>query len=331
MLKATFAQLAAELSSYPDFQWALPGELFVVWMGPCSAAERVFWNTGTHGQECAPPLALLRFARLYANDWPWPNVGIKAIVADAEAFDEVGYGFVGADGSRSSWPPMWGYRRDDKRYWSFVDNNSAWGNMAVVPTAHKILRREMDAYRPTFVLASHETVTNEPDRQPYWAGCGLMTIEAYPISMDEIQALIGIPNPAGDPIGFIDYLGRRWLWLLGLPRWKRNARILKDNEDYQLLTKVMERFRELGGRVMGHKWMRYQEAMGALAIGPGRVVVSPKADWMTVASYAARHYGCPAITTETFDPGEIGVFGLDQRIIQNTQFVTTVAEVLCSR
>lgn len=329
MLEPMFAELAEEIAACAPVKW-LTGQLFVASLGPQDAPHRVWWDSGTHGQESSTPLGLLRFCRRHGTEWPWEGVGLRAVVADAQGLDELGYGFVGVDKSRSCWPPMWGYRLDDDRYWTYVDNNSAWGNVAQshLPEVHSKLRQAMHDWEPTLVYASHETDNHERRRHPFWVGAGLMIIETYPIKPGTLLQLEGIPNPAASPVGFIAYLARRWGWLFGLPRWKRNARILQDNPHWQLVGRVADHY---DGRMLGEPWMKYMEMIGYLTVGPGRMLHSRSlaaSEWLTVTDYATTHFGCPGITTEAFPPGEIGMLGLDCRASETELFATAIVEAL---
>ncbi|HID64402.1 MAG TPA: hypothetical protein EYP49_16925 [Anaerolineae bacterium] len=331
MIATTFKHLLDDLRGHAGFHWLRPGELCAVHLGPTSAAERVWWDVSTHGQECAPALALARFVREYGEEWPWPNVALVAVIADAQGLDELGYGFVGVDASRACWPPLWHYHQDDGRYWTFVDNNSAWGNMAEphLPEVHRLLRQHMAWWHPTFVYASHETVNNEWSRHPFWTGCGLMVIETYPIAEALWPQLVGIPGPLEDPLGFIAYLFGRWGWaLLHIPRWRRCAKLLAKTPGYRIVSRIMERYT---GPVMGVDWMRHIEAGGEISVGPGRFLHAPRmqrADWLTLTDYAVRHFGAVGVTTETFPPGELGVVGLDSRAEQTFLFARAVVEAL---
>lgn len=333
-MEITFERLAAELSEAARVEWLLPGRLPLARFGPPAAPRRVWWDAGTHGQECATPLALLHFARAEGADWRWPDVTLAAVVVDAEGFDELGYGFVGVDGSRSCWPPLWRYGQDKRRYWTFVDNNSAWGNLAAshLPEEHLALRRALRDFGPTFVYSSHETIWDTAEYDPFWSGCGLLVIETYPLPAGAMQAVIGVPEPTGDPVGFLGYLFRRWAGLVaGRPRWKRNARLLADVPGWRVVSKVMERYKASGSPLMGAAWMRYVELQGDLTAGEARLLHGPEmmeADWLTVTEYAARHFGVPGVTTETFPPGEIGLVGLDWRKAQTFEFVLAVLDAL---
>jgi len=331
-MKPTFEQLADQLPRASS--QIVPGVLQIK-LGPRDATHRVFWDSGTHGQECATPLALLKFAQryAYATDWQWPHVSLTAVVADGKGFDEMGYGFVGVDGEESCWPPLWRYGQDDQRYWSFVDRNSAWGNTARghLPETHIALRQSLHDCDPTFVLSSHETVTNETLRQPFWPGCGLLVIENYPLSAELYEGIIGIP-PGDDILKFAGYLARRWYTLLsGQPRWKRNAKLLADVPGWQIVSGIVTRYFERGAPLMDEKWMRYLELQGELSVGQGRILFGPmfyRSDWMVITEYATRHFGCPGVTTETFPHGEIGLVGLDWRIEQTFDFACAMMDTL---
>jgi hypothetical protein len=331
-MKLTFEELANTIPNW--LQFPLHEDLIRVQFGKKNAPVRLLWDSGAHGAECAAPLALLEFVQQNQRSWKWPHVNLVAVVADGKGFDDSGYGFVGADKHESSWPPLWGYRQDDGRYWTFVDRNSAWGNAARshLPDSHLALRNLMDEFKPTFVLSTHETVTNERKRGLFWPGCGIMVIENYAIAPELYNKIIGMPDPISNPLGFVAYLIRRWkTFLLPIPRWKRNANLLAAHPDWQLVTDIVARYKEGGNPVMGQKWLRYLELFGELSVGEGRVLHGPgfyASDWMVVTDYATRNFGCPGITTETFPCGEIGCVGLDWRIKQNVEFVKATLDVL---
>lgn len=314
------------------FQQITPEGAFVIRLGPENAEKRLYWDNCTHGQEFAAPLALLEFVEKYAKDWRWPSVNVMAVFVDSEGYSEVGYGFWGVDGNASCWPPLWGYRQDKARYYTYTDFNSTWGNMALghLSPLHKAMRDVLTEYSPTFLLSAHETVENETDRGLFWPGCGIMILEKYPLSKKMYEELIGIPDPAEDLLGFCGYLFRRWLtFITGRARWHRNAKILAKNDDFGLITKIVKRYTDGGNPLFGKKWQRIMELQGYITTGPGRAFFGrEKSDWMTVMDYATRRFGIPTITTETFPVGEIGLVGMDWRKKQQLAFAEAVLDTL---
>lgn len=305
------------------------GSMPVIFLGPEAAPQRLYLDVGCHGQELAPPLALLDFVKKHGRNWKWPNVQVLATIVDMPGIEEVGYGFWGVDGAASCWPPLWGYRQDNNRYYTYTDFNSTWGNMALghLSPLHKTMRDVLTEYEPTFILSLHEGVENETDRGFFWPGCGLMVIERYPLAPETHKKLLGIPNPIEGLTGFCEYLFRRWFtFLTGRPRWKRNAKILAENKDYKLITDIVGRYVDSGNALLGKKWLRIMELQGIITTGPGRLFFGRdrNSDWMTVMDYAVRLRGIPGVTTETFPVGEIGLVGIDQRKSQQLAFVESV-------
>lgn len=322
----TFAELREQLGGI-----SLAEGVLAVKFGCPEASARLFWDTGCHGQENAPPLALLRFARTHAVEWPWPDLQVLAIVADGRGLDELGYGFIGSDGSESCWPPLWNWQFDRRGFWHYTDRNSAWGLAGRhLPESHLVLRQALHDFNPTFVYSSHETVGMH-EREPFWVGSGPLLIESYPMTTEEVGNVRGIPDPGQDLLGFIGYLGRRWFtFITGQPRWKRNAKIMRDNPGWQLLSRIVARYENYGQALMDEAWMRYLELLGELSIGRGRILHDDilNSDWLILPEYAVRHFGIPAMTSETFTPGGIGMIGLDTRIKQTYHLALSICDVL---
>jgi len=309
----------------------LAGPYFAYRTQPGKACpQRLFLLGGTHGQEIAGPLAVME---LLKQEWRWPNVEMVAIIQDPEGYKEEGYGFVGVDKHSSMWPPLWAYRMNEEVYWLYVDENSAWGNTVAVPERHQFMRDEMDALQPTFVLSLHETVRSEVRRDVFWAGSGILFIECYPIDFLELNKAVDIIGaPLHDPMGWAfrtlkDWLRPMWKGL----RWQDAAKALTSNPYYQLVTRTTERYMQDGGKVCGVAWMRYMETMGVPTIGPGRMLHHPiqtQAEWKTATDYAVGKYGCPAVTTETFQSAELGLRGVDDRVDQQLRYITAVLDTL---
>ena len=292
--------------------------------------QRLYLLGGTHGQEFAGPLAV---QKLLQQDWRWPNVAMVAIIQDPEGYKEEGYGFVGVDEHSSMWPPLWGYRMNQEVYWLYVDENSAWGNTVAVPPRHKFMRHVMDMVDPTFVVSLHETVRSETRRDLFWCGAGLLFIETYPLDFAELQGAVDvIGSPLSDPIGWSfrtlkDWIRPMWKGL----RWQDAQKALAGNPHYQLVTRTTERYMQNGGKVCGSAWMRYLEEMGEPTVGPGRMIHDPimlQAEWKTATDYAVGKFACPAVTTESFQPAELGLRGVDERVDQQFRYVTAVLDTL---
>jgi len=297
--------------------------------GENDAPQRLWLNTGTHGQELAGPLAL---AELMKRGWIWPNVRMVATLSDPYGYLSEGYGFSSVEGEESCWPPLWGYRMDGKGYWSYYDRNSLWGNtdLETVPLSHRAERMAMDVLGPTFVLSLHETVRSEVERDPFWAGAGLLVIETWPVSAAEIGAARSGPaSLVGAAYSLL------WNWIesaLGRPKYLRAARALRDNPHYQTVSNIVSRY-ERSWKVTGEQWMKYlaMSMSGDIAVGPGRILHGPamaQAEWHTITDYALSHFGCPGITTETFPTGTVGLRGIEERVAQQLAFVEATLDVL---
>jgi len=119
--------------------------------------------------------------------------------------------------------------------------------------------------------------------------------------------------------------------MFGIRRYRFASRAVKDNPHYQLTTEVADRYCELGGKLTGDKWIRYQEFMQQLTIGPGRLLHGPirlMSEWRTATDYAASNFGCPGVTTETFPCAEAGLRGIDQRVEQQLAYCHAVLDTL---
>lgn len=322
--------LKPDLRNLP-YTWTQDG---VYWAerGSPQASQRLYLLVGTHGQEIAGPMAL---ERLLKDDWRWPNVRLMAVWQDPRAYDEEGYGFVSVDGKRSCWPPLWGYRQDKQMYWFYVDENSAWGNTVAVPPAHQTMRDLMAKCKPTHMLTLHETVRSEVERDLFWPGAGMLLIETWPISPVELSGALSI---AGNPLNPVSWTIRTlYDWLRPLfrrMRWHYAAKALKDNPYYSLTTNIADRFSKLGGALTQRKWMEYQEFLEQPVIGLGRLLHDVPfmiSDWRTATDFAAGTYGIPGITTETFPVGEIGLRGIDDRVLSQYRYVVATLDELNER
>jgi hypothetical protein len=94
----------------------------------------------------------------------------------------------------------------------------------------------------------------------------------------------------------------------------------------------MKRYYEDGGSICGDAWMRYlEDIVGYITVGPGRILHGPasiQSEWRTVTDYALGRYGCPGMTTESFQSAELGLRGLDDRVEMQHKYVTAVLDVL---
>lgn len=301
------------------------------WVGDTPSSQHLFLIGGTHGQEPAGTLAIIE---LLKKPWRWENVSACIVIQDPVGYEEEGYGFVGPDGQGTMWPPLWRYHQNDEMFWFYMDENSAWGNNVNVPSRHQWMRGLLDELPPTFVLSLHETVRSEIRRDLFWCGAGLLLIEVYPMSLSEFEGVIDtIGSPYADPVTWAINTLREWLSPLWKERrWRRSQKALQNNTGYQLVSRIAERYEQYYGfQLTGDAWMRYQEAMDQPTVGPGRIIHSPammQSEWRTATDYAVSKYGCPAITTESFQPAEMGIRGLDSRVAQQVAFVEATLDIL---
>jgi len=307
-----------------------PSGIFVTVRGDPGAEQRLYLLVGTHGQEIAGPIAL---KQLLEGEWRWPNVSMIAVWQDPRGYEEEGYGFLSAEGDESCWPPLWGYRMNQERFWVYIDENSAWGNTAVIPPRHQAMRDLMHQLQPTFCLTLHETVRSEVKQDLFWAGAGILLIEALPMSTAEhVAALDPVGDPFTNPIAWAGRLLFEWIRpMLGISRWRHTAKVLQSNPYYCLTTRIAQRFAETGRVLAGKRWMQYMEYLGDLVLGLGRVGHALDwtiSDWKTATDYAIVHYGCPGVTTETFQVAAEGLRGIDFRVAQQLKYVEAVLSVL---
>lgn len=316
--------LKPELSTITKYYEPVDG-IYIVQRGSPTAEHRLWVHAGTHGNEIAGPLGL---TKLLKEEWRWENVQLFGVIQDPAGYEDEGYGFTDARGDGASWPPLWGYRQNDEMFWFHVDENSTWGNTAIIPERHKAMRKLMEEYDPTFVLSLHETIRSETRRDLFWVGAGILTIETWPIDGREfVTAIDPLGSPSSNLLEWLVYLLYDWLRpLFGIPRWKLAIRNLKENPHYQLTTKIAERFEEIGGELASRKWTKYLEHFKQPLIGKGRLLHGPEfalSDWLTLTDYAVAHFGCPGVTTETFPVGDRGLRGIEDRT--NQQYLYTVA------
>lgn len=298
--------------------------------GNTNAPVRVWLQVGEHGQEIAGPLAL---ALLADEKWRWPNVQMLACWSDPIGYDEEGYGFASSEGDEACWPPLWGYRQDTEGFWRYVDRNSTWGTMNenALPVSHWEMRQKMNVFQPTFTLTLHETVRSEVRPDVVWQGAGLLLIENFPLSPAEADSVEGQSTTVLSTVlrPLLEWAGG----IFGVPRWKFAQRALKGNTHYSLLTRIADKFVELGGWLPDHRWTRYLEyfegrdpltADGRLMHGP----VFARSDWHTITDYATGKFGCPGVTTESFKSAAVGLRGLDERIDLQLKYVYAVLDTL---
>ena len=189
----------------------------------------------------------------------------------------------------------------------------------------------MNFFRPTFCLTLHETVRSEVKPDPFWQGAGLLLIENFPLSPREAA---NVQGGSDSVLGAILGPLVRWITsILGIPGWKSAQKALKDNPHYALLTRIADRFKEIGGWLPGRRWTRYLEyfegrdpltADGRLTHGPEFA----RSDWRTITDYALGHWGCPGVTTESFKSSSVGLRGLDERVHLQLLYTHAVLDIL---
>ena len=300
--------------------------------GSEQAPEKLYVQVGTHGNEIASPLGAIEVLK---EEWRWPNVQAIFVMQDVAGYNDEGYGFVGIDGNESCWPPLWAYRQNQERYWGYYDENSTWGNTAVIPARHQLMRKLMDDFEPTFTLSLHETIRQEGIGwiDPFWGGSGILAIEVWPMSPGEFGKTVNLEgSPLANPLGWLFEVIYEFIRpSLRIPRWKRAVKALRGNKHYQLTTSIAERYKEIGGKMSSQKWTDYHEYFHEPVIGEGRLLHDVDmmwSEWRTCTDYACAHHRCPAITTETFPPAEVGLRGVDDRVEQQKLFVMATLDVL---
>lgn len=298
--------------------------------GDRNAPARVWLQVGEHGQEIAGPLAL---ALLSHEEWRWPNVQMLACFSDPIGFDEEGYGFTSSEGDEACWPPLWGYRQDTEGFWRYVDRNSAWGtmNQGALPDSHRGMREKMSFFRPTFCLTLHETVRSEVKPDLFWQGAGLLLIETFPISSDEVAGVLGQPGTILSAVlrPLVGWIAST----IGIPAWKFVQHALKDNPHYALLTRIAGKFEAAGGWLPSRKWTKYLEYFSGRdpLTADGRLMHGPdfaRSDWRTITDYALGQFGCLGVTTESFRPAAVGQRGLDERVDLQLKYIHAVLDTL---
>jgi hypothetical protein len=268
---------------------------------------------------------------------------MTASIQDPRGILEEGYGFIGADGKKSCWPPLWANRVNDERYWVYTDQNSCFGLTVNVPDDHQFMRDLMHELKPTFCLSLHETVQSETRRHVWWTGADLLTIEIWPMSPAEFRRLwLPIPEPLENPLGWIggtlvDWARHHWNNLLPWPDflryqgWKRARKTLRANPHFDQSARIAKRYEDSGHNFTGWNWTRYFDYFGLPMVGPGRMITGPEmvvSEWRTITEYAIGNFGCPGITTESFPTGTIGLRGVDDRVAQQVAYVTAVLDEL---
>jgi len=260
------------------------------------------------------------------------NVYVALVAADPQGMIEEGYGMTDLDGDEcvdSPWmrPDPWGesYLR------TTTDLNSEFGFSKPLSERSAEIRRLLHEFNPTFVLSLHETWS-----KVFWGGSGILLIEAYPTAPSEWNLFAG--NIAGggatfNPLQFLSEMIADWArGVLGRPTYKRLEKSLSGNPHHQLVSRIVERYKALGGSLCGNPWTQYLDVVyKGQMVGEGRLNTSLQTgitDWLTLSSYTVANFNCPAITTETFDPIRAGTWGIEERGEQSSLMIRAVVEEL---
>jgi len=197
------------------------------------------------------------------------------------------------------------------------------------------IRRLLDEFRPTFVLALHETWSPF-----FWGGAGLLLIETYPTAPADwnlfpgaITGMEGLLSVLCNPAKYLSEMLADWArGLLRRPSYTRLQKGLSGNPHYERISRVVERYKELGGPICSGWWTDYLGAVYKMSmVGEGRLNTSLETgltDWLTLTSYAVNKFGCPGITTETFPQIRAGTWGISERAEQSFLMIKAVVEEL---
>lgn len=302
------------------------------YLGPENAPERLWVMALTHGREFAPKLAL-EWATEELNP---KNVRVALVAADPQGMTEEGYGFVDLDGDECVDFP---WHRGDPWGESYLrtafDLNSEFGMSSPLSKRSAEIRRLLDEFSPTFVLSLHETWSKF-----FWGGSGLLLIETYPTSPTDwnlfpgaITGVEGLLSVLFNPAKYLSEMLADWArGLLRRPTYRRLQKGLSKNPHYQLISRIADRYKESGGPICSKWWTDYLGAIYKMSmVGEGRLNMSLETsftDWLTLSSYAVNKFGCPSITTESFDPIRAGTWGIEERGEQQFLFLKAVVEEL---
>lgn len=301
-------------------------------LGPSGAKERIWCQAITHGREFAPALAL----KWACQELRPQNVQIVLLSADPQGMAEEGYGMTDLDGDEcvdSPWmrPDPWGepYLR------TITDLNSEFGFSQPLSERSAEIRRLLDEFSPTFTLALHETWN-----PLFWGGAGILLIETYPTSPSDwdlfpgaITGMDALLSVLCNPVKYLSEMVADWArGVARIPTYRRLEKSLGTNPHHQLVSRVVERYKKLGGSICGQPWTDYLGAIYKMSmVGEGRLNMSLETgmtDWLTLSSYAVNRFNCPAVTTETFDPIRAGTWGIEERGEQSFLMIKAVMEEL---
>jgi len=303
----------------------------ITYLGPEDAEHRLYVQDITHGIEMACALACT-----WAIEELKPkNVRVCLVSADPQGLREEGYGFVDLEGDESVDFPWYGNDMFGKSYLRRAfDLNSEFGMTSPLSERSKKIRELLHDFQPTFVLSLHETWSKF-----FWGGSGILLLETYPTSPTDWDLLPGaVTGTEGiqailNPLAYLTEMLVDWgKGVLGRPIYKRLEKSMSDNPHHQLITRIVDRYKELGGSLCGKPWMNFLDGWYKNSmVGEGRInrsLWTGITDWLTLSSYCTNQFGCPSVTTETFDPIRAGTWGISERAEQSFLFIKAVAEEL---
>jgi len=309
---------------------------FVIkYIGPESASNRVWVMAVTHGIEQAPVLSLQ-----WAADTLKPqNTRLALVMGDPTGQAEETYGFLTLDGQEMGDDPWSGRDPWGNPYLrrSF-DENSAWGQAVPLNERHRWLRQALDDFSPTFVYSMHETVSTFSDY--FWGGAGILLIETYATSASDwnlfpgaITGLEALKTILKNPLQYLSEMTGDWLdGVFRIPRYRRLQRSLSKNPHYQLISRIVERYKKFGLKTVRFPWQCYLSAWHKTTmVGRGRFNTGLEIgmhDWLTLTDYCVNKFGATAVTTETFKPIRVGTWGIDERAEQNFLMLQAITETL---
>jgi hypothetical protein len=274
----------------------------------------------THGQEYATALALVDLAK---ENWEvrWPNLRGMLTWSDLDGLAREGYGFVSVSGKEAPNLPMAGSRWNRRDYWVSYDRNSLWGsvNDDSLPASHRQHRFSLGVFEPRFTIAMHETVDEPGDA--YYVGEGLLLIEEFPLSGDELRAMQGF--------GSLAPLASWAASMVKLPPYLKAGMALKHNPAFALLAQAAKDYAKGGGRLISDFYLDFLR--GFTPLGKGRIMHSRgliDAPWLTFTGYNLARYGAPGVTLESFNAGYVGLRGIEERAASQVGYITSLLDLL---
>lgn len=286
----------------------------------------------THGREFAPKLAL----EWAAEEFKPKNVYVALVIQDPQSLIEEGYPFVDLDGNEMVDFPW--YRGDpwgESYLRTAFDLNSEFGMTKPLSKRAADIRRLLHEFKPTFTLSLHETWN-----PMFFGGSGILLIETYPTAPTDWNLFPGavtgreaLLSVICNPVKYLAEMLADWgRGVFRVPSHRRLARGLSKNPHYQLISRIVNRYEELGGSLCGQPWEEYLGAIyKTTMVGKGRLNHSLEVgmhDWLTLTDYCVNHFGCPAVTTETFSPIRAGTWGISERAEQSFLMIRAVTEEL---